>query len=248
MKYFQLNNYQIEVVISENIEKKFDTHNHIGHYVISLLVHGNVELYKVNEKIECINGDMFIIPPYISHSVYLSKDSRLISLCIGTSFIEEFCLSMAENVIKGFMEELYNRDIIDCVQKERFVYALKIIYDLHKNNQMGFEDDIVILVSKIIEQSNDELKLDYLAETVFISKYHLIRKFKNSVGMTPHQFHIQNRVRKAQQLLRNGESIIETTTQMGFYDQSHFNKNFSKVVGISPSEYVDSIKKFTKKF
>lgn len=242
MRYFQWNQHPIELVISENIEKKFDTHNHTQHYVISMIVCGNVELHTENEKIECIGENIFIIPPYVSHSVCQSKGSCLISLCIGISLIEKYPFHIAKNLIQEFLEELYQQKSIDFNQKEGFLYVLKHIYDLHQKKQAGLETDMGILVNQMIKQPEKELKLEQLAETVFVSKYHLIRKFKNSVGMTPHQFHIQNKVRKAQQLLCQGSSVIETTTEMGFYDQSHFHKNFSKMAGISPSEYLTSRK------
>lgn len=85
--------------------------------------------------------------------------------------------------------------------------------------------------------------IEALAADIFVSKYYLIRKFKNCIGMTPHRFCIQNRIRKSQGMLDEDKSISGIATEMGFYDQSHFDKAFRRIVGISPSEYVHSKKK-----
>lgn len=239
MKYFQTK-YPIEIVLSENIEKHFSAHNHIGHYVVALTICGTVEIHRENKKTECFEGDLILIPPYVSHSVYQQKGSMLLSVCIGTSFIKKHSQSESRYIIQMFMESLCEDHIIDAIQKEKIISSLGLIYNSNKSDSIVFEDDIVKLTDRIVRQSERELNLNYLAETAFISKYHLIRKFKKYIGMTPHQFHIQNRVRKAQYLLNDGKSIVETSAEMGFYDQSHFNKSFSKIVGISPSEYIDS--------
>lgn len=81
------------------------------------------------------------------------------------------------------------------------------------------------------------LHIEELAQAAYLSKYHFIRCFKRAVGLTPHQFQIQNRIRKGQQLLRKSESITKVALLTGFYDQSHFNRHFTKILGLTPSRY-----------
>ena len=76
-----------------------------------------------------------------------------------------------------------------------------------------------------------------MAQNAFISKYHFIRSFKSEVGLTPHQFQVQNRIRKAQSLISEAETITEVALKTGFYDQSHFIRQFEKYVGLTPSAY-----------
>ncbi len=76
-----------------------------------------------------------------------------------------------------------------------------------------------------------------MAQNTFISKYHFIRCFKAEVGLTPHQFQLQNRIRKAQRLIHNTKTITEVALTTGFCDQSHFIKQFKKQVGLLPLTY-----------
>ena len=67
--------------------------------------------------------------------------------------------------------------------------------------------------------------------------HHFIRNFKQETGLTPHQFQLQNRIRKAQHLLSGSDTITEVAMTTGFCDQSHFIKQFEKIVGLTPSDY-----------
>ena len=69
----------------------------------------------------------------------------------------------------------------------------------------------------------------------------MIRKFKKAFGLTPHQFQIQCKVRKAQKLLETTKSIPEVAYEAGFCDQSHLDRCFQKIVGMTPRQYQDAL-------
>ena len=240
MRYYQCNKYPIEFVLSENIDKHFDSHNHVRHYIISLVMQGAAVVFLKNRKLECYRGDLFIIPPYVVHSVYQGSDVRLLSMCIGTSFVEETDLETAKNIIQNLLNDTISQGIIGKEQKEKLLASVQTVYCFQEWGRKEMDEGIKALTDKIINHPEQELSIEVLAADIFVSKYYLIRKFKNCIGMTPHQFCIQNRIRKSENLLDAERTISEISVEMGFYDQSHFNKAFQKIVGISPSEYVHS--------
>jgi AraC-like DNA-binding protein len=85
--------------------------------------------------------------------------------------------------------------------------------------------------------TESDLDIREMADAGHASKYHFIRMFKRAVGLTPHRFQLQNRIRKAQRLIEDGMSLTDIAFVTGFFDQSHFIKCFKKTVGITPSEY-----------
>lgn len=242
MQYYQCSKYPIEFVLSENIDKHFDSHNHVGHYVISVVMQGTVAVCLENEEVVCRIGDVFIIPPYAVHSVCQGRDACLLSMCVGTALIEETDLETAEDIVQELLLEIMEQGIFGREQREKLLASMRMLYFLRDNGRKEMDAGIKILADKIVSHPEQELSIETLAADVFVSKYYFIRKFKSSVGMTPHQFCIQNRIRKSQGLLDGEKTISRIAAEMGFYDQSHFDKAFQRIVGISPSEYIYSKK------
>ncbi len=241
MRYFQRKECLLEAVLSEHMEKYFDTHNHVGHYVISFLLAGKAKVWQEGqEKVYC-EGEAFLAVPYAPHAVYQYLDTRILSLCIGIPFVEKYSMTKAEEILKEFLEKLRTVDFeINPVREGKILEAVKEVYRLHEKGQSEPDAEMADLTQKIIVCADGKLPVKNMGKAVYMSSYYLIRKFKSKVGMTPHQFQIQNRVRKAQHLLNSGKSIAWVSAEAGFYDQSHLNKCFNKIVGISPAEYKNS--------
>ena len=97
------------------------------------------------------------------------------------------------------------------------------------------------LQKSILENPENIYLIEQMAHDARISPFHMIREFKKAFGLTPHQFQMQCKVRKAQKLLEE-RPAAEVTFDAGFYDQSHMDRCFKKVVGLSPKEYKRAVK------
>jgi len=64
-----------------------------------------------------------------------------------------------------------------------------------------------------------------------------VRSFTRELGLPPHAYLVQVRLRKAAQLIRQGISLIEVAFETGFVDQSHLNRHFIKTYGVTPGTY-----------
>lgn len=86
---------------------------------------------------------------------------------------------------------------------------------------------------------SEELTLTDLAEHLSLSVFHFARLFKNSLGLSPHQYVLQNRVERAKRLITvsTRSNLSDIALQVGFYDQTHFGKTFKRVVGVSPKVF-----------
>lgn len=89
----------------------------------------------------------------------------------------------------------------------------------------------------IQDQLQHTLSLSELAEVAGLSRYHLVRSFKQVYGLSPHAFQLNQRINRAKGLLREGNSIADTANQLGFADQSHFQRNFKKRIALTPRQY-----------
>jgi AraC family transcriptional regulator len=90
----------------------------------------------------------------------------------------------------------------------------------------------------IHEYLGQDIMLSDLAQLLGMSQFHFGRCFKQSIGMSPHQYVIQQRVEKAKHLLSSTDlAIADIALQCGFNSQSHFGQWFRKVNGVTPKAY-----------
>lgn len=81
------------------------------------------------------------------------------------------------------------------------------------------------------------MSLAELAELSGVSRFQLLRGFAREVGITPHAYLVQRRVRLARQLLAKGQTPVQAAMQAGFADQSHMTRSFVRQIGVTPSRY-----------
>jgi AraC family transcriptional regulator len=90
----------------------------------------------------------------------------------------------------------------------------------------------------IQSQLTRDVGLQQLASELDMSPFHFCRSFKQSTGLSPHQYVLRLRIEESKRLLRNGElSIAEVGSRVGFSDPSHFTMMFRKLLGTSPSQW-----------
>jgi AraC-like DNA-binding protein len=87
------------------------------------------------------------------------------------------------------------------------------------------------------ERYAEELSLHALAAAAKLSRFHLLRLFRLHTGMAPHAFQLQLRLARAKELLKLSVPLGEIALRVGFFDQSHFSRYFSRTFGISPGRY-----------
>ena len=105
-------------------------------------------------------------------------------------------------------------------------------------SDVAHKDQLVGRVIIYIEDHlSDNLNLEELAERVNLSKYQLIRRFRDEQGTTPWKFLMGKRIEKVKELLEEGMSPGQAAVETGFYDQSHLNKVFRKSTGLTPKAY-----------
>ena len=100
--------------------------------------------------------------------------------------------------------------------------------------QMARMADIQAMIAA---RCHESLTLDEMAREAGMSRYHFVRTFNRAVGMTPHAWQLDLRIRRARPLLDQGMSLADVALQLGFADQSHFQRAFKQRVAATPGEY-----------
>ncbi|MCS3409487.1 AraC family transcriptional regulator [Serratia sp. AKBS12] len=101
----------------------------------------------------------------------------------------------------------------------------------------------VALVKALLDDFPEiDISLLELADRVALSPYYLLRQFQRVTGLPPHAYQIQARLRKARDMLKRGHGVLESALACGFHDQSHFHRHFRKSMGVTPGDYVNSLR------
>jgi AraC family transcriptional regulator len=90
----------------------------------------------------------------------------------------------------------------------------------------------------IDEHAHEAIDLARAAGAVELSPYHFLRLFSRALGVTPHQYLLRSRLRRAARLLADEErSITDVALDVGFADLSNFVRTFHRAAGVSPRRF-----------
>ena len=202
-----------------------------------------ISYQKKNDDIECVHYKNWTkaYPPH-THAEHLTLGIvEKGSVCIvmnGESKI--YCEGDEFQIPPDVLHEIKPVDdkgysmLVTCVRAETGAG------ESGKLGDSGEHSELVELKDSILDQPENLYLIEEMSRDTNISPFHLIRKFKKMYGLTPHQFQIQCKVRKAQKLLEEEKSVCEVTYDAGFCDQSHLDRCFTKIVGLTPKEYKEA--------
>lgn len=90
------------------------------------------------------------------------------------------------------------------------------------------------------DRPGELVTLDQVARALGVSKYHLARVFRRTVGLPVQRYHRCLRAEQARLLIDRGSSASQAGVAAGFFDQSHFSRVFKQTFGVSPGTYADT--------
>ncbi|MCK5293071.1 MAG: helix-turn-helix transcriptional regulator [Arcobacteraceae bacterium] len=124
-----------------------------------------------------------------------------------------------------YMLNLYLINIIEHYCTEITIYKQKELVKLEK-------------VFKYIQRNyKNEIIINTMAKELNIDNFYMINLFKKYFKLAPYKFIINYRLYRSKKLLLKRYDISYIATEIGFYDQSHFHKQFKNNFGLTPKQY-----------
>ena len=215
-------------------------HRHERAHIICVLRGGFVDTDGA-ERTACGPGDLMLYPRGATHSTKMGGEGSL-SLVVEFE-ADELPRLLPENFSQlGRRHVLRRRDLAplaDAVQglQEEIEAAVRaLLVDLPRSSG---EPAWVALVKAALDE-NPQLEPDVEALAAIAGRHrsHLMRAFRQHVGVTVGEYARARLVAQAGEELRRGEKALSDIAHAyGFADQSHFSRTFTRFMNMTPDAY-----------
>ncbi len=189
----------------------------ISRQCCSSLTQESLDYMYLIQKAEAFHQYIYHLPPAQFHQV----ESRFLRLLEEISS-DRYGSSAARHLCLCDLILTINRVIYDEEHKET------------GSDEVSLFQNILTYVDSNLEEV---LSLDDIAGQFYVSKYYVAHLFKDTLGISLHQYIIKKRLGECRAAITGGESITGTYQRFGFRDYSSFFKAFRKQYGMSPKEY-----------
>lgn len=229
---------------------------------VGLVTQGTRRISTQAGQADVAAGEAFALAPGLAHSCAASGPCAYLAFSIPKAALPEgfpawLPLRMADADLAACLAELAEccgRAAGALERQSRLAEALERLAAHGTGAQgMGWPGDgaqgaaapvdagmarAVALARQIMEDEDGQgASLEELARRCGADPYALHRAFTRILGLPPHSFQTHARLRRAKALLRAGASAAEAAIAAGFCDQSHLNRHFSRLVGLTPAQY-----------
>ena len=121
------------------------------------------------------------------------------------------------------------------VYVNRIFLEKQYIYDARSYSS---DSQIEELLRYINHNLTEDLSIETLARKYYLSKYHMMRKFKEETGYTVHNYIISKRLLLARTKISEGTPILKASQLSGFSDYTTFSRAYKKQFGTAPSQTI----------
>ncbi|RXJ86147.1 AraC family transcriptional regulator [Arcobacter sp. CECT 8985] len=236
----------------------YKEHFHHDIFSIGAVINGQREYKNKNNKYIISKNDLAIVNPNIIHSCNCKElqNSEYYMLYLNKHWIcdvldfKEF-VNVKDELIQN--KELFNEFINVCeaifsnmlyLEKELILIDfITKIYENHSNiKPLKIKNSTKIdnLVKFLEQNVKKDITLEELSKKFDLSKFYIIKLFKKEFGISVYSFFLNLKIELAKKLLKQNYTIVEVALECGFYDQSHFHRNFLKITASTPKEYKDN--------
>ena len=144
--------------------------------------------------------------------------------------------SATNNIMRIAMDDNSHKDVIaDFALKELLIRLMQTqARNLVEKNTLKTQSRIGFVADFIKKNLHQKLSIDAIAKMAYVSKSNFFKMFKQELGLSPNEFIIHERIKKAKELLSQQNSVSETAFSTGFSDTNYFIRVFKQVEGVTP--------------
>lgn len=200
-----------------------------------------LEMVYLQFTSEVLCPQMLLLPElkYVARALALSERGIQI---VGQTLNEVSEIMLQLPYLKGFDRMLHFFKLMDIIGSSESNIQLASKDYLNKRFTTG-NKRIAVIHEYLMSNYREEVDLKIIAGLVNMAEGSLCRFFRMNMGLTVFEYLNKIRIEFVCQLLMDPDlSILEVCLDSGFNNLSHFNKQFKKNTGVTPSEYRKSYK------
>lgn len=206
----------------------------------SILPAGQITAARAEREIEYLS--VFLSPSLFSRAITdagFGGDVELMESCGAQDpLIQQICFALMR---EGESERPAGRLYAESLGNLLAVHLLRH-YSNHpprEGRSGGLAGHRLRRVREFVDENLDrDVGLSEIAEVADLSPYHFARAFKQTMGLTPHQYLTNTRIDRAKELLATTDlPIIQIGLAAGFKSQSHFTTIFRRITSMTPGTY-----------
>ena len=232
------------------------TRKHARSYTVEYIYEGEGVVQEDSRIYKVCAGDFFILHPNTFHHYYSSRENPWKKIFFTVKENSKFITRLLqmykiEDVVcfKQTNTPFYHPEIMELLRSDEtdVTYRMEdlIIQTLvglgrfwQEMRRPSESTSIADAKSYIDKHITERISLADVAREVSLDRAYLSRAFKQSFGVSPSQYILKQKVSLAETMLSDtGLSVEDIAIRLSFYDVSHFSHAFTKIHGISPSEY-----------
>ena len=238
-----------ELKYTQDIFSDYSKHFH-SHFGLALIDKGQMEIHYHNCDIVTLDNESIVI--FNPQQVHQSQTKNAQGYYV--LFLDnQWCNSIKKDFFfeKNIIEDktIYLQlkhifeDVLNTTLSTSEIALKEVMHSLfesHASQNKQKEKEIILNIKSWINKQDETApNVENLARHVGYNKSYLIRFFKKEVGLTPQQYILNTKVNRAKELLTYSkkESLSSISLDAGFFDQSHFNRNFKGLFGTTPNRY-----------
>ena len=209
---------------------------------------------------QVVDGMLFVVEPGETWTSQ-AKNATFCSLCIDPAWLQQTVSEQfqREQRLPHFSDQLFfdqslSRAVRDLAvrslapvsrlqQEEILLHLLAPLLLSHAGDvgafpRLGWEHPAIERTKAYLQENYvHEVALQELASVANLSPFHLSRSFSLAVGLPPHEYQTKLRLEHAKRLLAHGYEVTYVASETGFFDQSHFARQFKRHYLVTPGSY-----------
>jgi len=221
-------------------------------YDIVLVGHHDIHKLSVDSGIPYERIIMYVSPEYLEH---YSDESYQLNACFQKAKREhsnvlrvtKLSESKLYQVVKDIKHTLDPKRTQEAYAGELYQKLLFLEFMVHLNraaigekvayiNTNVCNQKVVDMIDYINENLAENLSIDLLASQFYMSKYHMMRLFKEETGYSIGQYLNHKRLLRAKEYIQAGMGITQACYACGFKEHSTFSRAYKKLFGESPRQ------------